>query len=409
MRHVGMIPLIGGEILASDEVYGTTPEYILSYSGFGGNEKHLLNYYKEQGHDIPYYVLDEDGTVVPKGNHIDVVSIVCPCAGLSSYHNKAGEDNPNNQWMEKSSEYILETIKPSVYWGENAPALAGKVGTFMKEKLFNIGQKNGYNMSIYLTKSLQHGGPQYRKRTFYFFWNKEKFDNKIPVFKYYNKPRPTIEDLIGGVNSNFQNEVLNKKIPSKDDPYYRFMLEVAKGGISHKEYVDSLTEEKSVNVESKLIKSGYTYLEIAQWMDGFGEVFEREAARARRKDAKLKSGGGVMLRGTIVPKNYIGAFVVHLPKSVTHPTEDRYLNFAEMKAIMGLPNDMELLEPEANYNHICQNVPYYVAKDMATEIKAILENKRDMVRTNYLFQNNLNQKMEYHQDLNNLDPHLKVA
>ena len=127
------------------------------------------------------------------------------------------------------------------------------------------------------------------------------------------------------------------------------------------------------------------------------------------KMLNLKSGGGVMLRGTIVPKNYIGAFVVHLPKSVTHPTEDRYLNFAEMKAIMGLPNDMELLEPEANYNHICQNVPYYVAKDMATEIKAILENKRDMVRTNYLFQNNLNQKMEYHQDLNNLDPHLKVA
>ena len=90
---------------------------------------------------IPYYVLDEDGTVVPKGNHIDVVSSVCPCAGLSSYHNKAGEDNPNNQWMEKSSEYILETIKPSVYWGENAPALAGKVGTFMKENFLILAKK----------------------------------------------------------------------------------------------------------------------------------------------------------------------------------------------------------------------------------------------------------------------------
>ena len=42
MRHVGMIPLIGGEILASDEVYGKTPEYILSYSGFGGNEKTFI-------------------------------------------------------------------------------------------------------------------------------------------------------------------------------------------------------------------------------------------------------------------------------------------------------------------------------------------------------------------------------
>ena len=86
------------------------------------------------------------------------------------------------------------------------------------------------NFSIYLTKSLQHGNPQYRKRTFFFFWDKEHFGNQIPIFNYYNKERPTIQELILGVKSNFQTEVLNKKTPSKDDPYYRYMLEVVKGG-----------------------------------------------------------------------------------------------------------------------------------------------------------------------------------
>ena len=96
MKHAGIIPLIGGEILASDEAYGNKPEYLMSYGGFENNEKHLINYYKEQGHDIPYHVVDGDNA--PKRyKKVDVVSSVCPCAGLSSYHSSYGEDNPNNQ------------------------------------------------------------------------------------------------------------------------------------------------------------------------------------------------------------------------------------------------------------------------------------------------------------------------
>ena len=56
IKHAGIIPLIGGEILASDEVYGVKPEYILSYSPFSGNEVHLLNHYENK---IPYILLDD--------------------------------------------------------------------------------------------------------------------------------------------------------------------------------------------------------------------------------------------------------------------------------------------------------------------------------------------------------------
>ena len=109
---------------------------------------------------------------------------------------------------------------------------------------------------------------------------------------------------------------------------------------------------------------------MAEWMDQFPE-FEREAAKARRKHKKLEDGGGIMLRGTIIPVDYIGAYVVHLPKVVAHPVEDRYLSIAEGKAIMGLPLDMEVLDVEKNYNHICQNVPFATARDMAVEVKAV--------------------------------------
>ena len=405
MKHAGIVPLIGGEILASDDAYGKIPEYLMTYSGFTGNEEHLVKYYKDKGHNVPYHILDENPGI--KLENVDVVSSVCPCAGLSTYHNSHGEQNENNQWMEKSSEYVLKQVRPKVLWGENAPGLAGKIGAFMREKLYHLGHENGYNFSIFLTKSLLHGNPQYRKRTFFFFWQKEHFGDQVPVLNFIKKERPTIQELILSVKTNFQTEILNKKTPSKDDPYYRFMLEEVMGGMTHAEYSKSVAHEpKSVTIESRLMKMGYRHSLIAEWMDGFGEEFEREAAKARRKDAKIASGGNIMLRGTIIPVSYIGAFVVHLPKVVAHPVEDRYLNIAEAKAIMGLPDDLEVIDPLKNYNHICQNVPFHTARDMAVEVQACLNNKRDKIETKYLFQNNLAQKYDYTRDENNLEAFL---
>ena len=95
-----------------------------------------------------------------------------------------------------------------------------------------------------------------------------------------------------------------------------------------------------------------------------------------------------MRRGTIVPKDHIGAFVGHYPKMLTHPYEDRYITYREAMSIMGMPEDYELLKPSQSYNHICQNVPIKTAMDMATEVKAVLEGKREMVDARLVYQYN---------------------
>ena len=64
-------------------------------------------------------------------------------------------------------------------------------------------------------------------------------------------------------------------------------------------------------------------------------------------------------------------------------------------AIMGLPNDFELLNPKKSANHICQNVPVQTARDMATEVKKYLEGKLQMVDTDYVVQYNHQQKNDY--------------
>ena len=110
-----------------------------------------------------------------------------------------------------------------------------------------------------------------------------------------------------------------------------------------------------------------------------------------------------MRRGTIIPKDYIGAFVGHYPTMLTHPEEDRYINYREAMTIMGLPADFELLNPKKSANHICQNVPVYTAADMATEVKKYLNNELPMLDTDYVLQYNKSEKATYLERHNTLE------
>lgn len=379
IKHASIVPLIGGETLGQMAAFGTKPDYLLSYSPFANNDSHLVNYLE----DVPYILLDQGGK---HPHHVDIVNAVCPCAGLSSLSTSANSDAAVNDWMMITAKYVLEEMKPRVFWGENAPRFAGEMGRPIVNKLRYIAKENGYTMSIYRTKSLLHGLSQVRERSFYFFWK----GDKVPVFEYFNRPNKRIEDAIREVPKNLtQQEVTNKKTPSKDDPYYRYVLESLEGGITHQEFVKKLT--KSVDAMD-WIESKTDYFEAKKWMlsNGYSKVAEKCQAIGE----KLAAGGNIMRRSSVIPSNYIGAFVGHLPTNLTHPDEDRYITYREAMSLMGLPHDFELLNPSRNLNHICQNVPVTTATDMAIEIKAVLEGKRDMIDAGLVYQFNNSRKFE---------------
>ena len=388
--HASIVPLIGGESIGATRAHGQEPDYFLSYKAFEANDSHIKNYYK----DVPYYVLDEGGKAPHK---VDVIHTVCPCAGLSTLSAGFGDDNENNKWMIETANYVLGDLQPRVFWGENAPGFAGKIGKNVREQLRGIGKKNGYTMSVYRTKSLLHGLPQVRERSFYFFWK----DTKVPMMNWYKRPYTPIEDLIMNVKSNFQTEVINKKKPT-DNPYYRYLLEELHGGITHEEFA-KLQDPESVRNSTVLthIERQKNYLEVAEWMEENG--YDREVEKCKYRHEKLKAGGSIMRRTTIVPRDHIGAFVGHYPNSLAHPVEDRYINYREAMAIMGLPEDFELLNPKKSVNHICQNVPVQTATDMATEVVAYLNGERKMVDTDYIVQYNHNHKVEYDEKINTLE------
>lgn len=380
LKHASIVPLIGGETIGQQQAFGTRPDYLLSYRPFANNDFHLVNYYKNE---VPYYVLD-DGQKHP--HYVDIVNAVCPCAGLSSLSPSANSGAAVNDWMITTAKYVLEEMKPRVFWGENAPRFAGAMGRPIVDRLMKIAQKEGYTMSIYKTKSLLHGLSQVRERSFYFFWKSDK----VPVFNYIDRPHKRIEDTLREVPKGLtQSEPTNSKIPSKDDPYYRFVLEHLEGGITHKEFVKKVS--KSMDA-MEYIETKTDYIEVSDWMKKNG--YDKIAAKCLEIDKKLKAGGNIMRRTSVIPANYIGAFVGHLPGCLTHPDEDRYITYREAMHIMGLPHNFELVNPKRNLNHICQNVPVTTARDMAEEIKATLNGERDMIKGDLLYQFNLNKTME---------------
>ena len=263
-------------------------------------------------------------------------------------------------------------MRPKVFWGENAPGFAGKIGDTVRNELKKIGKDNGYTMSVYRTKTLLHGGPQIRERSFYFFWQ----GDKTPLMNYYNRPHTPIEEVLKGVKSNSQMEPINKKTPSKDDIYYKFILEEIHGGIDHKEFAEIVEPQKVRNADvfSYIERMGYDYQQVGAWMEKHG--YEKEVEKCKYRYAKLKAGGNIMRRGTIVPKDNIGAFVGHYPTMLTHPVEDRYITYREAMTIMGLPSDFELLNPKKSANHICQNVPVQTATDMASKVSDLMRRLR---------------------------------
>lgn len=379
IKHAAIVPLVGGLPLGQEKAFGSRPDYLLSYSPFSSNDSHLVNYYK----DVPYILLDEGNK---HSHYVDVVGATCPCAGLSSLSTSANSDAAVNDWMTTTAKYVLEEMKPQVFWGENAPRFAGEMGKPIVEKLRVIASAQGYTMSIYRTKSLLHGLSQVRERSFYFFWK----GSQVPVFNYFDRPNKRIEDAIREVPKDLtQQEVTNKKIPSKDDPYYRYVLEELEGGITHQEFVKKLT--KSCDAMD-WIESKTNYLEVKKWMEA--NDYPKVAVKCQTIAEKLASGGNIMRRSSVIPANYIGAFVGHLPTNLTHPDEDRYITYREGMSLMGLPYDFELLNPSRNLNHICQNVPVTTASDMANEIKAALNGERDWVNGDLLYQYNNNKTYE---------------
>jgi site-specific DNA-cytosine methylase len=398
MRYVAHIPLIGGFAIANQNITKTPPIAVTSYSPFEGNDSLYLRYLKKHNIEVPYIQLDKIEDASPKNmqhliGKLDFASGIPPCSGLSMSGNlKKGArgSSPVNDWMYKSAEFMLGTLKPTIYVFENAPTLYTDAGLIVRKQLMKIAESNGYAGTFYKTDTLLHGIPQRRPRTYTIFHK----GNQAPILEYFHKQSPTTAEYLKQIpeNATLQDKYFTKEPFIKDFEIVKFVKQ---------KYGENWRQE-FLNMRDHL--SSYGFLDRNGLLEEYQEFVGKQpdAHPNSIKDIahvikKLAMGKNFRLshRVLIIDKDFIYAVVGEMMERNVHPTEDRRMNIREYLWLMGMPMDFDLNEGE--FGKIPQNCPMSTNEFITKEVIAIIEGKRQFSSQRFEMQNNItNNKLDKH-------------
>jgi len=378
IKYASIIPLIGGMCFGAEKALNKKPEYVLSYEPFSANDKLYLEYHKNA--DIEYLLLDDDN--VCKHSLVDIVVALCPCAGLSQLNSSKsrGSRAPQNDWMYKSTEYVLNHIKPTVLIGENAPALYdGKHGKPVVDKLVEIGKKNGYVFSVVKTNSLLHGVPQNRKRSFYYFW---KYDT-CPILDYSNMVAPALTEYLS--NSSYDKSIDIEQETLHNSYEYRFL--VSKNGLNWRSLIDKSSNKSLLQI----IISNYGLSIYIKFLEEIS-ADPKYITKIKYVNDKLLSELNFRDWTPYVTSDHTATLTGARTEAI-HPTEDRLLTYKELMYLMGLPDDMKVPDKK-DIAKLFQNVPSKTASYWINEAAQVIKGNRTFSNSTFLKQNNIKKVIE---------------
>jgi len=391
MRYVAHVPLIGGFAIANKNVTGTDPVAITSYSPFAANDKLYLRYLQKKNIVVPYFEIDkieEEGKLHDVQHLIgklDFVSAIPPCNGLSMSGNLAKgarSTSPVNDWMYKSADFVMGTLRPEVYMFENAPTLYTNIGEYVRNQLMEKARYHGYAGTFYRTDSLLHGLPQRRPRTYVVFV-KGKY---APIMEYYQKDSPSVAEYLKSIpeGASMQDQYATKEPFINDFEIVKF---------SKKKFGENW---RQAYLDTKEHLTSYDFLNRNGLIEEYRDYVYSlpDAHPSSKKDIdhvikKLSMGKNFRLshRVLCVDAHHIYAVVGEMMERNIHPTEDRRMNIREYMHMMGLPHDFDL-EPN-EYGKLPQNCPVTTNEDITREVVAIIKGERSFSNHKFEMQNNI--------------------
>ncbi|KAB2174511.1 DNA cytosine methyltransferase [Staphylococcus epidermidis] len=141
-----------------------------------------------------------NNTIKHKLNTVDGIIGGPPCQGFSSANRYLkDEDDPRNALFFEYLRFV-EIIKPKFFVIENVPGILSRDNGFAKNKILEITESYGYNVSVQVLSSEKYGVPEIRKRAFFIGIRKDlqthfDFGNLKPIFKN-TTVKDAIEDLM---------------------------------------------------------------------------------------------------------------------------------------------------------------------------------------------------------------------
>ena len=380
MEHMSHIPLIGGFSIAAMNVFGSHPKIITSYSPFYNNDILFLKYLEKKHLHYKYIQLPDDISedlkkdISETAGKIDVVTAVPPCSGLSAssaLKTGARQISPVNEWMYKSAEFILSTIKPTVYVFENAPALFTDIGLIVRENLQTYAKKYDYAITFYKTDTLLHGIPQKRPRTYAIFL-KGKY---APILNYIKKETPSVEEYLKSIpkDATLQNSFMCCESSISNYEIVKF-LKMKYGN----NWRNEMLEERHHITSYDFLKRRKILYEYRDFLKTLDDVHPNSIKDVEHVIKKTEMGKNFRLshRVLCVDRHHVYAVIGEMMERNIHPIEDRRLNIREYMHLMGLPHDFDIPDEIKQYAKITQNVPVNTSEDILKEVKEIINENR---------------------------------
>ena len=349
-RWITVTPKIGGSAIGSFQVTNTFPQYHISYSEFQKNDAHLEKFWP----NVPYLYLDqvsnEESIKFAKSyGEADFVFAVCPCSGLSMLNIVTqgsagrGADAEKNKYMIITSKWVVEHVSPKVLVGENAPGLFSAAGEKVVVALTDIAKKFDYSFSILKTNTEQHGLPQKRIRTFYFFWKSPR----APILNWISNTYPTLGEYLRLIpkDASLQDVFIHPGVASKKYRPYQFVLE--REALTHEEFSKKFRK----GTIAKYLETNNLIDECIYWLNKYypGEKFSMEGNGVRTHEQalmhiknKLAMGKGYWDDSIKFMGDSFAAVIKKNIVSAIHPDQDRFFNLREILHLMGFPHDFEV-------------------------------------------------------------------
>lgn len=403
IKWSAIIPLIGGFALGATSASGKPPEQIITTPDFKNNDALYLNYLAKHGHFPDVVDFQSSPQLIEP---VDFVVCTPPCAGLSTLGQKKDgidrADNEVNHWMYDSLSTGIAHAKAKVVIIENAPALSTKIGEPVLKRLQNIAESAGYSTVTYRTSTDLHGLPQVRKRTFFFAFKSEY----APHLPFVKKECGNINDLIRSVSKNTPHYDVNMAPNALDCPYWRYL----ESRFTESEIRSMLVEHNTI--AGVIFKNGWLDDMINYWETVCENKNEDELIQLKNEKHlkwskhcknKFDQGLGIFDGSTRLFKKTFCTLTIK-SFSALHPDERRSINVAEAFAIMGFPNDFELLDLKKDLGKIPQNVPVTTATDMSKFAIDFINDEMKYANKKHIFIDNLKRGRDIEkQSINSLD------
>ena len=240
-----------------------------------------------------------------------------------------------------------------------------------------------------LTDKFLHGIPPKRIRTFYFFW----WSATVPILSWKLTQAPSLIDYLAQIPPMATQQDIYVHDGPASDRYlpYKFLLQKYK--MQHKEFYQWFGR----GTVAKYLEKHNLMDECISWLNrehpggklSRGNKGKTHVEVLEGFKNKLKLGLGYWDESVKFMGTSFSAVISKNITSAVHPTEDRYFNVRELLHLMGMPHDFELVNPQQNINHLCQNVPVNTSKDWADEVVKFCKGEAKMSKYSYIKQDNI--------------------